>query len=80
MGEKLSQLRTKLGEKGSLLVVIDACHSGTMTRGEMLLHVITHGAYHRGNVGQMLKFISVAPPRDLFTKFLHYSEPARRRA
>lgn len=54
--------------------------AGTMTREEMLLHVITHGAYHRGNVGQLLKSISVAPPRDLYTKFLHVSEPARRRA
>ena len=54
--------------------------AGTMTREEMLLHVITHGAYHRGNVGQVLKSISVAPPRDLYTKFLHVSEPARRRA
>jgi uncharacterized damage-inducible protein DinB len=54
--------------------------TGTMTREEMLLHVITHGAYHRGNVGQILKSISIAPPRDLYTKFLHVSEPARRRA
>lgn len=54
--------------------------AGTMTREEMLLHVITHGSYHRGNVGQVLKSISVAPPRDLYTKFLHVSEPARRRA
>jgi uncharacterized damage-inducible protein DinB len=54
--------------------------AGTMTREEMLLHVITHGAYHRGNVGQVLKSIAVAPPRDLYTKFLHVSEPARRRA
>jgi uncharacterized damage-inducible protein DinB len=53
---------------------------GTMTREEMLLHVITHGSYHRGNVGQILKSISVAPPRDLFTRFLHISEPTRRRA
>jgi uncharacterized damage-inducible protein DinB len=52
--------------------------AGAMTREEMLLHVITHGAYHRGNVGQVLKSISVAPPRDLYTKFLHVSEPARR--
>ena len=28
---------------------------GTMTREEMLFHVLTHGAYHRGNVGQVLK-------------------------
>lgn len=54
--------------------------AGAMTREEMLLHVITHGAYHRGNVGQVLKSISIAPPRDLYTKFLHISEPARRLA
>ncbi|MDC8784800.1 DinB family protein [Roseateles koreensis] len=54
--------------------------AGTMTREEILVHVITHGSYHRGNVGQMLKAISIAPPRDLYTKFLHASEPARRRA
>ena len=51
---------------------------GSMTREEMLLHVVTHGAYHRGNVGQILKSIAVAPPRDLFTRFLHWREPARR--
>lgn len=33
MGQKLALLRTKLGEKGNLLVIVDACHSGTMTRG-----------------------------------------------
>lgn len=54
--------------------------AGTMTREEMLFHVITHGAYHRGNVGQVMKSISVAPPRDLYTKFLHVREPARRQA
>jgi len=54
--------------------------SGRMTREEMLFHVLTHGAYHRGNVGQLLKSISVAPPRDLYTKFLHVHEPSRRQA
>lgn len=54
--------------------------AGAMTREEMLLHVITHGAYHRGNVGQILKSIAIAPPRDLYTRFLHVSEPARRLA
>jgi uncharacterized damage-inducible protein DinB len=53
---------------------------GRMSREEILLHVVTHGGYHRGNVGQVLKFISVAPPRDLYTKFLHQSEPSRRAA
>lgn len=54
--------------------------SGTMTREEMLFHVLAHGSYHRGNVGQVLKDISVAPPRDLYTKFLHVHEPSRRQA
>jgi uncharacterized damage-inducible protein DinB len=52
----------------------------SMTREEMLMHVITHGAAHRGNVGQLLKSISVAPPRDPYTKFLHLNEAARRHA
>ena len=52
--------------------------AGRMSREEMLVHVITHGSYHRGSVGQMLKAISVAPPRDLLTRFLHVSESARR--
>lgn len=54
--------------------------AGTMTREEMLFHVLTHGSDHRGNVGQILKGISVVPPRDLFTKFLHIREPSRRQA
>jgi uncharacterized damage-inducible protein DinB len=52
--------------------------AGRMTREEMLFHIITHGAYHRGNIGQIFKSISVAPPRDLLTKFLHVREPGRR--
>jgi uncharacterized damage-inducible protein DinB len=51
---------------------------GRMSREEMLGHVITHGSYHRGEVGQMLKRISKAPPRDLFTAYLHRAEPQRR--
>ena len=34
LGAKLSRIRTKIGSKGSLVVVIDACHSGTATRGK----------------------------------------------
>ncbi|MBA5638601.1 DinB family protein [Duganella sp. LX20W] len=52
--------------------------AGTMSREEMLMHVITHGGYHRGNVGQILKNVSIAPPRDLLTKFLHIADPDRR--
>ena len=68
----------ELGE--SLVFQFTDGDSGTMTREEMLFHVLTHGSYHRGNVGQVLKDISVTPPRDLFTKFLHAREPSRRHA
>ena len=51
---------------------------GTMSREEMLAHVVTHGAYHRGAVGRVMAQLSIAPPRDLFTGFLHKSEPQRR--
>jgi uncharacterized damage-inducible protein DinB len=74
---------TGLGEQDlaeSLVFRFTDGDAGTMTREEMLFHVLTHGAYHRGNVGQVLKDISVTPPRDLLTKFLHVREPARRQA
>ncbi len=51
---------------------------GSMSRSEMLTHIIAHGTYHRGAVGRILSARSVAAPRDLFTKFLHESEPSRR--
>lgn len=51
---------------------------GLMSREEILAHVITHGAYHRGEVGRLMKGASLTPPRDLFTRFLHQSEPSRR--
>ena len=52
--------------------------NGRMTRAEMLAHVATHGSYHRGEVGRILTQVGVAPPRDLYTVFLHQSEPGRR--
>jgi hypothetical protein len=33
LGEKLAAIRNKIGAAGSLVVVLDACHSGTATRG-----------------------------------------------
>lgn len=52
--------------------------AGSMSREEMLMHVVTHGAYHRGAVGQCLNEAQVAPPRDIFTGYLHMAEPLRR--
>ena len=51
---------------------------GRMTREEMLLHITTHGGYHRGGVGRILSQAGVQPPRDIFTTYLHTSEPERR--
>jgi uncharacterized damage-inducible protein DinB len=52
--------------------------AGLMSREEMLMHVITHGGYHRGAAGQVMRSASAAPPRDLYTRFLHASQPERR--
>jgi uncharacterized damage-inducible protein DinB len=51
---------------------------GAMSCEEMLLHVITHGGYHRGSVGQMLEDRGFDSPPDSLTKFLHRHEPERR--
>lgn len=34
LGDELDELRIKLGVNGDLMVLVDACHSGTATRGE----------------------------------------------
>jgi uncharacterized damage-inducible protein DinB len=51
---------------------------GRMSREEILLHLITHSVYHRGSVAQVLKSISVVPPDDPYTVFLHQVEPDRK--
>lgn len=53
-------------------------NAGTMTRDEMLFHVLAHGAYHRGNVGMILAACGMDRPNDTFTRFLHLVEPERR--
>lgn len=44
--------------------------AGNLSRAEMLLHVINHGSYHRGGVGELLKQCAVTPPKDVLTRFL----------
>lgn len=51
---------------------------GAMSRQEMLMHVATHGGYHRGEVGRILAQLSIMPPWDTFAVYLHQSDPARR--
>jgi len=42
-----------------------------MSRQEMLTHVVTHGGYHRGEIGRILVQIGVTPPWDTFAVHLH---------
>lgn len=51
---------------------------GRMSRYEMLMHVILHAGYHRGEIGQLLRRWNVSPPWDTFAVHLHHSDPARR--
>jgi len=51
---------------------------GCMTRQEMLLHVVTHGGYHRGEVGRILKQIPADLPWDTLAVHLHETDPGRR--
>ena len=54
---------------------------GRMSREEMLMHVITHGIGHRGQVSAVMLLNSVPPAKDGFTTYLHEAEAhARRRA
>ena len=47
---------------------------GCMSREEMLMHVITHGVGHRGQVSAVMLLNSVAPATDGFTTYLHKAE------
>lgn len=51
---------------------------GRMTCAEMLAHVITHSGYHRGEIGRLLPEIGAVASRDVFTGYLHRSDPIRR--
>lgn len=50
--------------------------AGRMSREEMLLHVITHGVGHRGQVSALMLLNAVAPPSDGFATYLHRVERA----
>lgn len=52
---------------------------GRMSREEMLMHVITHGIGHRGQVSAVMLLNSVSPAKDGFTTWLHEVEASTRR-
>lgn len=47
---------------------------GCMSREEMLMHLITHGVGHRGQVSAVMLLNAVAPANDGFTTYLHKAE------
>jgi uncharacterized damage-inducible protein DinB len=52
---------------------------GRMSRAEMLMHVITHGTGHRGQVSALMLLNSLTPVADGFTTYLHVAEASTRR-
>ena len=72
-------------DRGQLAEQIDFAFTdgatGRMSREEMLMHVITHGIGHRGQVSAVMLLNSVSAAKDGFTTYLHEAEaPTRRRA
>lgn len=51
---------------------------GTMTREEVLFHLVNHGTYHRGAIGRALDLAEGLRPADTYTVFVHVTEPGRR--
>lgn len=51
---------------------------GTMTREEVLFHLVNHGTYHRGAIGCSLDTAGGLRPADTYTVFVHAIEPGRR--
>ena len=49
---------------------------GRMTRGQMLAHIITHGASHRGAIGKMLEGLNLPGAPDMVTTFERESRGA----
>ncbi len=52
---------------------VDDGAPGRMTRADMLAHVITHGASHRGAIGKMLEGLGVPGASDMVTTFRRMS-------
>jgi uncharacterized damage-inducible protein DinB len=46
---------------------------GCMTKGQILAHVITHSAAHRGAIGKMLETLNVRGASDMVTTFYSQS-------
>jgi uncharacterized damage-inducible protein DinB len=61
-------LTSKQAQQRLDFVFVDGA-AGKLSRAEMLLHVVNHGTYHRGAVGELLHQCGIAPPRDVLTRY-----------
>lgn len=46
-----------------------------MTRSDILLHVVLHGAGHRGNIGIIMRLLGAEPAPDRFSSYLRQRAP-----
>ena len=53
--------------------------AGRMSSEEVLMHVITHGVGHRGQVSAVMLLHSLPAAKDGFTTYLHEAEAVERR-
>ncbi|KAB2963626.1 MAG: damage-inducible protein DinB [Zoogloea sp.] len=52
--------------------------AGSLSREEILFHLINHGTYHRGAIGHALDQAGGLRPADTYTVFIHGAEAERR--
>ena len=62
----------ELSETVEFDFISDDDHS-RMTKAEILAHIITHGASHRGAIGKMLETLKVKGAPDMMTSFVSTS-------
>jgi uncharacterized damage-inducible protein DinB len=55
---------------------VDQGDAGRMSKGQMLAHVITHSASHRGAIGKMLENLKVPGASDMVTSFARETRTA----
>ena len=51
---------------------------GSLSREEVIFHLINHATYHRGAIGHALDLAHAPRPADTFTVFIHAAQPGRR--
>ena len=66
----LLQVHAGLGQQPPDCTYMDG-KPACMSRAEMLLHVINHGSYHRGAVGELLHQCGLPAPHDVLSRFLN---------